>query len=77
MEAKRAALEAISSKSRSGAVNNQRTEADPARQTNETDRVQDWAQSPSNDQELEPEVIDLIGSPSLTLFELFCAANRT
>jgi integrase len=66
MEPKRAALEAISSKRRSEGVNSQRTEADPTQQPTETERAQNWAQSPSDDQELEPEVIDLIGSSGRT-----------
>ena len=71
MEAKRAALEAISSKPSSDAVNDAIKVIDPAPHPTETERAQKWAQSTSDEQNLEPEVIDSIGSPSLTLLELF------
>jgi hypothetical protein len=62
MEAKRAALEAISNKAGSGAVKDQKAEADPAQHQTEMDRAQKWAQSTTAEQELDQEIIDLIGS---------------
>jgi hypothetical protein len=76
MEAKRAALEAISSKPSSEAVNDPIKVIDPAPQPTETERAQNWAQLTSDEEILEPEAIDLIGSPSLTLLELFCAPSQ-
>jgi integrase len=61
MEAKRAALEAISSKPSTS--DRQQPDLEPE---TETDRAQNWAQSPSEDDVVGPEVIDFIGSSGRT-----------